>query len=120
MAIEREMERWIAAAWSLPREREWVAERLGVKHRERDRLSQRLAAMQDVAAAERDDVDRLAIGARGLVRRIAVGEDEHAREHRELCDAVELRDALVAELSALDDEIGRLEARAAKLQLSDP
>ncbi len=120
MAIESELERWIVAAWSLPREREWVAERLGVKRRERDRVSQRLAAMEDVVAAERDDVDRLANGARGLVRRIAVGEDEHGLKHQELCDAFQLRDALVTELREIDAEIDRLEARAARLQFVDP
>ena len=64
MAIGDQLEVQIAAARLAPREREWVADRPEVA---------------DPLAIERDDLDRLANGTRGVLRRIVVGDDPKAQ-----------------------------------------
>ena len=73
MAIGRELEVQITGGPIAPRERERVVDRPGVKRPERDRAAERLAAMDDPLATERDDLDRLADGTRGVLRRIVIG-----------------------------------------------
>lgn len=117
--MSESLEARLAAARADQREQVWVARRIADAEADRARLAPQIAAVGDLVASEKADVDRLEHGVGGFFRRLFAGKAELTQEQQELAAARLQHEALLDEQHAIDADLAQLAARATAVRGAD-